>query len=562
MATELAQNGRISWDGTRTPLKTALFLVVCVTWLLPGLVGHDPWKYDEAVVFGAVTEILRTGDWVNFHIAGEPYFGKAPLFIWSAALLAKLLGGIFGLHDAARLAAGVCMALTMFFVSRAGDELLGDRGVRVSVLLLIGCVGLLIRAHEMTNDLAGLMAAAMALYGVALAHRRPYAGGAITGAAIGVAFLGNGFLSAGMIVFMLVLLPAVSHFWRTPRYAGTVGVAIAVAAPLVALWPALLSASAPGNLHAWLETAAASRWTDNVSHDNLEVFYFARLLPWYAWPAWPLAAWALWRSRRTLLDRRELLLPLTAFIAFFLVASIMGDARDANGLAMLLALAILGAAELDTLPRGAASALDWFGMMTFLLLAAIIWIGFFAATTGRPEAALAWITREVPGFKYQFSFASAALASLLTLIWIVVVARSLRSTRRAIVNWTAGMTMSWMLMMTLGLPLVEQERSYRDVSARLVSRMPKPFQCIARVSLGDAQRALLAYFANITTRAIESPSAAPCELVLVQASPLKVPKPEPDWEELWRGSRPGDRHELFILYRRPSSAPPPARSSA
>jgi 4-amino-4-deoxy-L-arabinose transferase-like glycosyltransferase len=561
MATELAHNGRISWDGTRTPLKTALFLVVCVTWLLPGLVGHDPWKYDEAVVFGAVTEILRTGDWVNFHIAGEPYFGKAPLFIWSAALLAKMLGGILGLHDAARLAAGVYMALTMLFVSRAGDELLGERGVRTSVLLLIGCVGLLIRAHEMTNDLAGLMAAAMALYGVALAHRRPYAGGAITGAAIGVAFLGNGFLSAGMIVFMLVLLPAVSHFWRTPRYAGTVGIAIAVAAPLVALWPALLSASGAGNLNAWLETAAASRWTDNVLHDNLEVFYFARLLPWYAWPAWPLAAWALWRSRRTLLDRRELLLPLTAFIAFFLVASIMGDARDANGLAMLLALAILGAAELDTLPRGAASALDWFGMMTFLLLAAIIWIGFFAATTGRPEAALAWITREVPGFKYQFSFVSAALASLLTLIWIVVVARSLRSTRRAIVNWTAGMTMSWMLMMTLGLPLVEQERSYRDVSARLVSQMPKSFQCIARVSLGDAQRALLAYFARITTRAIESPSAAPCELVLVQASPLKVPTPAPDWEELWRGSRAGDRHELFILYRRPPSAPPPARSS-
>jgi hypothetical protein len=50
MATNDPAVGRIAWDGTRTPLKTALFLVVCVTWLLPGLVGHDPWKYDEAVV--------------------------------------------------------------------------------------------------------------------------------------------------------------------------------------------------------------------------------------------------------------------------------------------------------------------------------------------------------------------------------------------------------------------------------------------------------------------------------------------------------------------------------
>ena len=562
MASELATT-HISWDGTRTPLKTALFLVVCVTWLLPGLVGHDPWKYDEALVFGAVTGILRTGDWVTFHIAGEPFFGKAPLFVWTAALLGKILGGVLTLHDAARLAAGVYMALTLFFVSRAGHELLGERGLRVPVLILIGCLGLLIRAHEMTSDLAGLMAVALALYGMALAQRRAYAGGAVTGAAIGVGFLGNGFMPAGMIVFMLVLLPAISHFWRTRTYAATVCVALAVAAPLLALWPVLLSASGPANLQSWLETAGATRWTDNTSHESLEALYFARLLPWYAWPAWPLAAWALWRSRRTLLERRELLLPLAAFIAFFLVASVMGDARDANGMAMLLALAILGATELDSLPRGAASALDWFGMMTFLSLAALLWIGFFAATTGAPAAAVAWISREVPGFKYPFSFVSCALAALLTLIWIVVVARSLRTTRRAIVNWTAGMTMSWMLMMTLGLPLVDQARSYRDVSARLASQLPGTFDCIARVGMGDAQRALVDYFAGITTRAIESPSADRCGLVLVQASPLKIPKPAADWEEIWRGSRPGDRHELFILYRRPpQSSPPPARSSA
>src|SRR5690349_18237684 len=485
-----ATTTHISWDGTRTPLKTTLFLVVCVTWLLPGLVGHDPWKYDEAVVFGIVNEILRTGDWINFRIADEPFFGKAPLFVWTAAVLAKILGGLLPVHDAARLAAGVYVAATLYFLSRAGAELLGERGIRVSVLLFIGCLGLLIRAPEMTTDLAGLMAMSMALHGVALAHRRPYAGGALTGAAIGVAFLGDGFLPAGMILFMLAVLPAMSALWRTRRYAATVGVALAVAAPLVALWPLLLHAAGGIQFQSWLETATASRWTDPTRDAPMEMLYFARLLPWYAWPAWPLAAWALWRSRRTLLERRELLLPLGAFIAFFLTASVMGDAHDSNGMAMLLPLALLGAAELDSLPRGAASALDWFGMMTFLSLAALVWIGFFAATTGRPEAALAWITREVPGFRYQFSFVSAALASLLTLIWIVVVARSLRSTRRAIVNWTAGMTMSWMLMMTLGLPLVEQERSYRDVSARLVSQMPKPFQCIARVSLGDAQRAL------------------------------------------------------------------------
>src|SRR6188768_1627175 len=95
--------GRIAFDGTRTPLKTTLFVVVCFAWLLPGLVGHDPWKTDEAIVFGSVMEILRGGDWLNFHIAGEPLIGGAPLFLWSAAVLAKVLGAILPLHDAARL---------------------------------------------------------------------------------------------------------------------------------------------------------------------------------------------------------------------------------------------------------------------------------------------------------------------------------------------------------------------------------------------------------------------------------------------------------------------------
>jgi 4-amino-4-deoxy-L-arabinose transferase-like glycosyltransferase len=568
MASETATT-HISWDGSRTPLKTALFLVVCITWLLPGLVGHDPWKYDEAVVFGVVSEILRTGDWVNFRIADEAFYGKAPLFVWTAAVLAKIFGGILPLHDAARLAAGLFMAATLASLSHAGFELFGERGVRVSVLLLIGCLGLLIRAHEMTNDLASLLAAAMALQGLALALRRPYAGGAIVGAAMGVGFLGDGFLPVGMIVFLLMVLPAMGPAWRTPRHAGTVGVALAVAAPLVALWTLMLSMSGAGHLHAWLASAAASRWTDPLPHDGLEMFYFARLLPWYAWPAWPLAAWALWRARRTLKDRQELLLPLAAFIAFFLVASVMGEPRDANAMVLLVPLALLGAAELDALPRGAASALDWFGMMTFLSLAAIVWIGFFAALTGSPGPAVTWLQKEVPGFTYRFNFLSVALASLLTLIWVVVVARSLRSTRRAVVNWAAGITMSWMLMMTLGLPLVEQARSYRDLSARVAANLPRDFNCIARQNVGDAQRALLDYFANITTTPVEMPGAKLCNALIVQAAPLKIPQAPPEWKEVWRGSRPGDRHELFILYQRkngarydfPSDDTPPIRKS-
>lgn len=541
----------IVYDGTSTPLKTALFLVVCFAWLLPGLVGHDPWKYDEAIAFGNVTEMLRSGDWVVFRIAGEPHLEKAPLFLWVAALFAKLLGGLMPVYDAARLASGFFMAGTLAALSAASIELLGLRALRLAVLLFIGCLGLLLRAHEMMPDLAGLAGVALGLYGLILAARRPRLGGLAAGLGVGLAFLGNGFLPAGVLVITMALLPAASGLWRTRAYAETIGIALLVAAPLAAIWPVALMEAAPGLLQGWFAAATASRWQGPLGNDQVsDLLYFTRTLPWYAWPAWPLAAWSVWRARRTLRNRREILLPLVAFVAFFLVTSIFGDAREANGLPMLLPLALLGVAELDSLPRGAASALDWFGMMTFLSLGALLWIGYVAALTGKPAFAMEMIAREVPGYRYQFSFVAFALASLLTMIWLVVVARSLRSNSRAIVNWASGITMVWMLMMTLGLQLVDQARSYRSLAARIVAQMPTDTKCIVRQNLGDPQRALLDYFAGIRTVPETDPRSARCDTMLVQAPAVKIPQPGPGWTEAWRGSRPGDRSEAFVLYRR------------
>jgi 4-amino-4-deoxy-L-arabinose transferase-like glycosyltransferase len=321
--------------------------------------------------------------------------------------------------------------------------------------------------------------------------------------------------------------------------------------PLIASWPLALASVSPDWARAWIESVAASRWSDSFSGDGgIGLLYVTRILPWYAWPAWPLAAWTLWRSRRTLAARTDLLMPLAAFAAFFIVASAFGETRDVNAMPLLLPLALLGVAELDSLPRGAASALDWFGVTTYLLFAVVLWVGWAGAVTGKPDFAVAWLTREVPGFKYPFNFLAFALASLLTLVWLVVVARSLRSTRRAVVNWTAGIAMIWMLMMTLGVPLVDQARSYRALAARVAQNIPAGHTCIARRNVGDAQRALLDYFAKLRTVREDDPGAARCNMLLVQAPPTRVPVVDAPWVEIWRGSRPGDRHELFILYQR------------
>jgi len=80
----------------------AFTCLLCLAWMLPGLVGHDPWKPDEAYSFGLVYHILQTGDWIVPTLAGEPFMEKPPLFYITAALFAKGFGWLLPLHDAAR----------------------------------------------------------------------------------------------------------------------------------------------------------------------------------------------------------------------------------------------------------------------------------------------------------------------------------------------------------------------------------------------------------------------------------------------------------------------------
>jgi hypothetical protein len=84
----------------------------------------------------------------------------------------------------------------------------------------------------------------------------------------------------------------------------------------------------------------------------------------------------------------------------------------------------------------------------------------------------------------------------------------------------------------------------------MAAAVPTQARCITRRNVGEAQRALLDYFAGIRTVHEASPAAAGCDALLVQAHPSGVLGAGVGWEEIWRGSRPGDRHEMFVLYRR------------
>ena len=87
----------------RRAFATLWLIPLALVYLLPGVVGHDPWKQDEAYTFGLVLHILETGDWIVPTLAGQPFMEKPPFFYASAAILASMLAPWLPLHDGARL---------------------------------------------------------------------------------------------------------------------------------------------------------------------------------------------------------------------------------------------------------------------------------------------------------------------------------------------------------------------------------------------------------------------------------------------------------------------------
>ena len=76
---------------------------------------------------------------------------------------------------------------------------------------------------------------------------------------------------------------------------------------------------------------------------------------------------------------------------------------------------------------------------------------------------------------------------------------------------------------------------------------------MASRDVGEAQRAMLHYFADIRTLRVETQTKAfTCDLLLVQGRPLDEQMMTADWKKIWEGHRPGDKDERFRLYQRSS----------
>ena len=69
----------VSPSGPLRAFKQAGLVVLCAAFVCMGLVGHDPWKTEDATSIGVASEMASRGDLLVPTLAGETYLAPPPL---------------------------------------------------------------------------------------------------------------------------------------------------------------------------------------------------------------------------------------------------------------------------------------------------------------------------------------------------------------------------------------------------------------------------------------------------------------------------------------------------
>jgi 4-amino-4-deoxy-L-arabinose transferase-like glycosyltransferase len=530
----------------RLPLPPSALALVALAFVLPGLAGHDLWKSHDAIGLGIVYDMAKSGELLVPHVSGWLWLNDPPLYHWVALAFGAALQRLIEFHAAARLASGAFMLAAFWLIYRAARDWVPaeDRATTGSgaLLLLLGSVGLIVHAHEAVPELATLAAMCGAFAALAAARARPLVAGIAFGAALGAGLASSSWV-APVALYMAVLAAHLVHPpWRTRRAVPFLLTAALIALPIGAFWPLALAARSPVLLAQWWAASTQGSFGATLR-------YLVDNAGWFAWPAWPLALWALWSLRRRWREP-HIFVPALTILLMLPGLAVWAQAQTVTLIPMLAPLVMLAVQGLPSLRRGAAAALDWFGLVTFAFFGGLVWLGYVAMLTGLPPRIAHNFAKTAPGFVAEFNPFYFLLALALTALWIYFMFFTTYSPTRSIARWAAGIVLLWGTFAMLWMPWADYQKSYRSVALQLRSKIPVDAACIAQRGLGVPQAASLDYYADIRPRGFDIAKPRDCPLLLVQGSPQhEFDAPGAGWTKLADVGRPGDKGERFRLYR-------------
>ncbi len=560
-------------------LPRLFLLVVGVIYILSGLFFRDPWKTDDVVGLATMVTALN-GDATAMLLPQVGVLAHAqdgPLITWVGAFSIWLFAPFFQIFttplDATIIASRLPNLLWFgvmtgsvwygsYLLGRrpepqplalpfGGEPTVNDYGRMIAdaaLLLIVATVGIVWRMHE-TSEVPALIAfQALAFYAVARMLDHPLSGAVTLGVALGAAFLTRGWIGALpiMLAVPFIFRPR-SVLWPEKKW---LLISAVICVTMILLW--------------WIPARLQGEyWTQNWLLWNVQSFSWPRYevmlrairdLPWFLWPTWPFALLALWRWRSWWVAP-HIWIPLMFAVWPLVTIVFLADVFEPEYALLAVPCAILAAFALPTLRRGVVNSLDWFAVMCFSLSAATVWLGWIALQTGWPRQISHNIARQTSGYEAGMSWTAVLIATAGTLAWVALVRWRLHSKPAALWRGTVlsagGLIVTWLLLVTLWMPVLDYVRSYRGVSAQLADALQThkgPKDCVRAQGLGTGQRASFLVFDNI-----DFSYDSACSLILQQTSVESVADGLAGYSDsatvIWQGKRRADRHEIFRLLR-------------
>jgi hypothetical protein len=534
--------------------RTALWLF-CASWVLPGVLGRDPWRNADVQAYGIMAAMAegRTSWW-------SPSLGGVPVDVallphWLGALTILAGEGWLDPMLAARMPFALLLAATLacvwwstFLLAQTGAArplplAFGGEAQPLdyaraladgAVLALIATLGLLQLGHETTPELAQLAATGLFLTAMAGSANAPRLvwpkAAAITALPLLAA---SGAPSIALAFSATASLACVAS--RQPRWRRFVPWLLLAGAAAAAL-------SAGMELWRW-------RLTPDLAFE--EAGLIARQWLWFMWPAWLLVLWTLWVWRKHLWAP-HVAAPL-ALTATAVAASVLMGGSDRALMLALPGLAVLAAFALPTLARSAAAAIDWFSICFFTAAALFIWFMYIAMQTGIPAKPAANVAKLALDFVPSFQWSALVPALAATLAWLALVrwrtGRHPHALWKSMVLPAGGVALCWILLMTLWLPLLDYARSARPLVQR-VTALVGDSPCIAGVNFSTALSASFEIFWGHPVDA--RPSAAETTTCPVLVRITRGPAMDTPHGWVFQGAtrRPTERNEIASVYRR------------
>ncbi|MDB5814352.1 MAG: hypothetical protein JWN23_1469 [Rhodocyclales bacterium] len=538
---------------TTTPPQTVdipgwSLILLFLAYILPGNIGHAPWRGDDVLHIAAAANMVRSGDWLVPRIGGLAFLDSPPLHYWLGGLTGTLLGWLLPLHDAIRLASVAALAFGLWALREAAGRLVPAKDCKNGTLLIaLSSMGLLIHSHEAQPMITLFACVAGSLWGLSMLDGKPRRGLLIAGGFVGAAFLAGGL--PGLVLTLpacVVALLAGKAETRPSIWHILAGVVLAVV--LIALWPVLLAWRNPNLLTQWWQQEVFDI-APTVSWQRLSAL--SGLLSWFAWPLWPIAGWTLWQRRRQLASL-PYAVPLAALLSALWIIITTGTVRPANVLPLLPPLILLAGPEVSRLRKGASNLLDWFGIMTFTLLGAFLWLSWTALHLGWPFALARNVSRLTPDFAPHIGLWATPIAALLSVGWFIALRVLPRFPLRGVLRWALGVTLAWGLATTLWLDWFDYDKNYARIVAQIAEQVNgSKSPCVMEIGAGDVQRAALDYFSSIRLQRF-SKSNTRCDLLLsYRAGRNALAQPGEGWTLQWNQSKGRGRlQEQFALFRR------------